>query len=200
MKQYSQRIAFLLAWTALLFPALALAHVGVGATHGFLSGLGHPFTGLDHLAAMIAVGLWAAQLGGRALWLVPLSFVSVMALSGLSAVFAVPAPYIESGITLSLLVLGVLIAAAVRLPVLASAAIVGLFAFFHGYAHGAEMPHSAGILTYAAGFVLATASLHLSGIGLAALVRQHSQAQWLRFAGAAVVLCGCISWSGNLIV
>jgi urease accessory protein len=197
MKQYSQRIASLLTWTALLFPTLALAHVGVGATHGFLSGLAHPFSGFDHLVAMLAVGLWAAQLGGRALLLVPLSFVAVMALSGLLAMFAVPAPFIESGITLSLLVLGVLIAAAVRLPVLASAAIVGVFAFFHGYAHGAEMPQNAEALIYAAGFVLATASLHLSGIGLAVLARQHSQAQWLRFAGAAVILCGCISWSGN---
>ncbi len=200
MKQYSQRIASLLTWTALLFPTLALAHVGVGATHGFLSGLAHPFSGFDHLVAMLAVGLWAAQLGGRALWLVPLSFVAVMALSGLLAMFAVPAPFIESGITLSLLVLGVLIAAAIRLPVLASAAIVGVFAFFHGYAHGAEMPQNADTLIYAAGFVLATASLHLSGIGLAVLARRHSQAQWLRFAGAAVILCGCISWSGNFIL
>jgi urease accessory protein len=123
-----------------------------------------------------------------------------MALSGLLAMFAVPAPFIESGITLSLLVLGVLIAAAIRLPVLASAAIVGVFAFFHGYAHGAEIPQNADTLIYAAGFVLATASLHLSGIGLAVLARRHSQAQWLRFAGAAVVLCGCISWSGNFIL
>jgi len=200
MKQYSQRIAFLLVLPTLLFPALAQAHAGIGATHGFLFGLAHPFSGLDHLVAMLAVGLWAAQLGGRALWLVPLSFVSAMALSGLSATFAAPIPFIEGGITLSLLVLGVLIAAAIRLPVVVSAAIVGVFAVFHGYAHGIEMPQNSDALTYAAGFILATATLHLSGIGLAVLARQHSQAQWLRFTGAAVILCGCISWSGNLIV
>lgn len=200
MKQYSKLFAFFLAPTTVLFSASAFAHAGIGEPHGILSGLGHPFSGLDHLAAMLAVGLWAAQLGGRALWLVPLSFVSVTAMSGLLAMFAVPIPFIEGGITLSLLVLGLLIAAAIRLPVLASAAIVCVFAVFHGYAHGAEMPQNADTLAYAAGFILATALLHLSGIGMSALAKKHSQAQWLRFAGVAVILCGCISWSGNSIL
>ncbi|MDO8311406.1 MAG: HupE/UreJ family protein [Sideroxyarcus sp.] len=196
MKQNSQYIASLLALFTLLFPILAQAHIGVGVPHGFLSGLGHPFSGFDHLAAMIAVGLWAAQQGGRAIWMVPLSFVSVMAVSGLLSMFAAPIPFIEGGITLSLLVLGLLIAAAIRLPVLASTAIVGVFAVFHGYAHGSEMPQHTDSLTYAAGFILATALLHLSGIGMAVFARKHSHAPWLRFAGTAVILLGGISWFG----
>jgi len=197
MKQYSQRIASLLVVPALFFSSLACAHVGVGEHHGFLSGLSHPFSGFDHLAAMIAVGLWGAQLGGRAVWLVPLSFVSVMAISGLLAMSDSPIPFIEGGITLSLLILGVLIATAIRLPVIASAAIVGLFAVFHGYAHAAEMPQNASALAYAAGFISATVLLHLSGIAMAVLARKHSHAQWVRFAGAAVVLFGCVSLFGN---
>ncbi len=196
MKQSSQGFAFFLAIPCVFLSTLAFAHIGVGETPGFLPGLGHPFSGFDHVAAMIAVGLWAAQLGGRAVWLVPLSFVSVMAVSGLLSMFAAAIPFIEGGITLSLLVLGLLIAAAIRLPVLASAAIVGVFAVFHGYAHGSEMPQNTDSLTYAAGFILATALLHLSGIGMAVLAGKHSHAPWVRFAGAAVILLGGISWYG----
>ncbi len=197
MKQYSQRITSLLALASLFFVSLANAHVGVGETQGFLSGLTHPFSGFDHLAAMIAVGLWAAQLGGRAVWLVPLSFVSAMALGGILSMFAVFIPFIEGGITFSLLVLGLLIAAAIRLPILASTILVGIFAVFHGYAHGAEMPQNVDALTYATGFVMATAFLHLSGIGLAVIANNHSHTQWLRFSGAAVVVCGVASLIGQ---
>lgn len=197
MKQYSQHIASLFVLPALFFSSLAFAHVGMGEHHGFLSGLGHPFSGFDHLATMIAVGLWGAQLGGRAVWLAPLSFVSVMTISGLLAMFGSPIPFIEGGITLSLLILGVLIAAAIRLPAIASAAIVGVFAVFHGYAHGVEMPQNASALAYTAGFIAATMLLHLSGIGITMLIRKHNHAPWLRFSGAAVVLCGCVSLFGD---
>jgi urease accessory protein len=174
-----------------LLPALAQAHPGVpGHTHGFANGLAHPLTGLDHICAMVAVGLWAAQRGGRALWLVPSVFVSVMILGGVLGMAAVPIPFVEPGIAASVLVLGVLIAAAVRLPLPASALLVGLFAVFHGYAHGAEMPASASGLAYGLGFVAATASLHLSGIGLGLLAQRFGSARLVRYAGAAIAACG----------
>ncbi len=177
------------------FSALADAHVGVGETHGFIHGLAHPFSGLDHVCAMIAIGLWAAQMGGRAVWRVPLTFMSVMALGGLLGMAAVPVAFVEAGIVMSLLVLGVLIAAAVRLPLLASSAIVGVFALFHGYAHGIEMPQSASGFEYTFGFVLATALLHVSGVGTALFAKNMGRVEWLRIAGAAIFLCGGGLWS-----
>ncbi len=181
-----------LPWLAVfLLPALAQAHPGFpGHTHGFANGLAHPLTGLDHICAMVAVGLWAAQRGGRALWLVPSVFVSVMACGGALGMAAVPLPFVEAGIVASVLVLGVLIAAAVRLPLPASALLVGAFALFHGYAHGAEIPGTASGLAYGLGFVAATAALHLSGIGLGLLARRFGSAQLVRYAGAAIAGCG----------
>lgn len=173
----------------IIAPNLAYAHAGVGAAGGWSHGLLHPFAGLDHLCAMIAVGLWAGQMGGRAMWLAPLSFLGVMALGGLLGAAAIPLPFVEGGILMSLLVLGVLIAAAIRLPLLASLATVGLFALFHGYAHGAEMPRSASGLSYALGFMSSTAALHLAGIGMAWLVRT-GHPQWLQMAGTSIALFG----------
>ena len=175
-------------------PSLAHAHVGVGEVHGFMHGLAHPFSGLDHLCAMLAVGLWAVQMGGRAMWRVPLTFVSAMALGGVLGMAGINIPFIEAGIVMSLPVLGVLLAAAMRLPLLASSAIVGVFALFHGYTHGIEMPLGASGFGYAAGFVLATALLHASGIGAALFARNKGRAEWLRIAGAAIALCGGGIW------
>jgi len=190
MKQSLHRFASLFAACAILFPSLAFAHVGVGEQQGFLFGLSHPFSGFDHLVTMIAIGLWAAQLGGQARWAVPLSFVMVMAFSGLLSMYVSPLPFVESGITLSLLILGLLIAATVRLPVMVSILIAATFAVFHGSAHGAELPPNISALTYASGFVTATALLHLSGIGIASLLNKYDRSQWLRLTGVAVVLCG----------
>ncbi|MBI5435610.1 MAG: HupE/UreJ family protein [Nitrosomonadales bacterium] len=194
MKQSSRCLKFLQLATVALFaigiPSLAHAHAGIGHASGWAHGLSHPVGGLDHICAMIAVGLWATQMGGRAIWLVPLTFVTVMALGGVLGMAAVPLAYTEQGIVMSLLVLGVLIAAAIRLPLAVSAAVVGVFAVFHGYAHGAEMPQSASALAYAAGFMLATALLHASGIGMALFAKGIGRAQWLRLAGAAIALCG----------
>ncbi len=180
----------------LLVPSLAHAHVGVSGTSGFGHGLGHPLGGLDHLCAMIAVGLWAAQMGGRAIWAVPLTFVSVMALGGIIGMAGLHLPFVETGILLSVLLLGVLITASVRLPLAASIVMVALFAIFHGHAHGAEMPANASGFAYAAGFIFATAMLHLCGIGLGIGMQKLARPQVVRFAGAAIVLCGVWLWVG----
>ncbi|ACR70630.1 hydrogenase [Edwardsiella ictaluri] len=148
-----------------------LAHTGVGATHGFWAGAYHPLSGLDHLLAMLTVGLWAAQRGGKALWGIPAAFVLTMIVGGaLALVFnRVPGQAIEFGITASVLVLGLLVAARVRLPLLPSCLLVGLFALFHGYAHGMEMPADADGLSYGLGFALVTALLHGAGLTLGLL-------------------------------
>lgn len=169
-------------------PTLAYAHPGHAG--GLAHGLAHPFGGLDHLAAMVAVGLWASQLGGRAAWLVPLSFVAAMALGGLLGVAAITLPHVETGILLSLLALGLLVAAAIRLPLALSAGIVGVFALFHGHAHGAEMTPGASAVAYALGFMVASAFLHLSGYTFGMAIR----ARLLRFAGAAVAMTGGWLW------
>lgn len=174
----------------LLLPNLAYAHIGSGETSGWAHGLTHPFLGIDHLCTMIAVGLWAAQMKGRAVYLVPLTFVCVMALGGALGMSATPLPYLEGGILMSLLALGVLIAAAIRPPLIVSTAIVGVFALFHGYAHGAEMPHSASGLSYATGFMLATATLHATGIAIATGLAKIGRPLWLRWAGASIAMLG----------
>ncbi len=160
----------------LALPVLAQAHPGHDGhelTWDFNGGFTHPLSGWDHLLAMIAVGLWAAQLGGRARWLVPVAFVGVMTLGAALGRTGVIFPGMEQGIAASVLVLGLLIAAAVRLPVTAGMALVGVFAIFHGFAHGAEMPGTAGGLFYGAGFVVATALLHAIGVGSGCLCRAH---------------------------
>lgn len=149
---------------ALLLPAVAWAHPGHAADAGLLSGIAHPFSGLDHLLAMLAVGIWAAQRGGRALWAWPVAFVALMSGGWAATLSGVTLPYIEQGIVASLLVFGLLIASATRLPVLAGAMVVGAFALFHGAAHGVEMPQGSPAL-YMAGFALSTALLHAMGLG-----------------------------------
>jgi urease accessory protein len=152
-----------------LAPAIALAHTGHGDTSGLMHGLSHPITGIDHVSAMVAVGVLAAQLGGRALWLVPLSFVGVMGLAGALGMAGIQLPFAEVGIALSVIVLGLAVAFRSTLPVLGAMALAGFFAAFHGYVHGAEMPAAVSGLPYAAGFVGATAMLHAVGIGVGLL-------------------------------
>jgi urease accessory protein len=134
-----------------------------------MHGLTHPITGIDHILAMIAVGVLAAQLGGRALWLVPLSFVAVMAAAGALAMAGIQVPFAELGIALSVMVLGMAIAFPLKVPALAAVALVGFFAVFHGYAHGLEMPASATALSYAAGFLGVTVLLHATGMSFGLL-------------------------------
>src|SRR5271156_212734 len=144
----------------------ASAHVGVGDTNGFIHGFSHPLSGIDHTLTMIAVGLFAAHLGGRALWLVPLTFVSVMVPAGIVGMAGTPLPFVEIGIGFSVVVLGLAIAFQFNPPTLAAMALVGFFAIFHGHAHGAEMPESTSGLEYGVGFISATALLHAVGIGI----------------------------------
>jgi len=165
----------ILSLAATLYPALAYAHVGVGETSGFAHGFAHPVSGLDHVLAMVLVGVLAFQLGGRALWLVPLAFVSMMAVGGTLGVTGVDVPLVELGIALSVIVRGAAVAFEVKAPVAIDAGLVGLFAVFHGHAHGAEMPDSADGVAYAGGFVIATALLHVAGIGLGLVVGKISQ-------------------------
>jgi urease accessory protein len=174
----------------LLVPSLADAHIGVGPASGLAHGFAHPLTGLDHIAAMVAVGLWAAQRGGRAIWIVPLTFVTVMSVGGLLGAIGVFVPFVQPGIVASVFVLGLLIATAARLPLLASSLLVGLFAVFHGHAHGAEMPETVSGIVYGVGFVLATASLHGCGIGLGMLARRAGSPRLIRYAGGATAALG----------
>lgn len=175
-----------IALTAITFCSIADAHPGHGS--GTMAGIAHPLLGLDHLLAMLAVGVWAAQLGGRAKWLVPASFVALMVLAGSVGMTSIALPMVESGIATSVLLLGLLIAFSVNVTPALGASIVGLFAVFHGYAHGAEMPPLGTSWQYGFGFVLATAALH--GLGLLLGRRLHKQGLWLRATGALVAASG----------
>jgi urease accessory protein len=191
------RTALRLAAAFVLIPSVALAHPGhVGAPdvlHGFL----HPFSGIDHILAMVAVGLFAVQLGGRALWLVPASFVTVMAAAGLAGMEGIELPHVETGIALSVLVLGAVIALRVNMPVAAAMGLVGFFAIFHGHAHGAEMPETASSLAYGAGFVAATAALHGLGIALGLMIGRTASAQRVaQIGGAAAAVVGVALLAG----
>lgn len=180
------------ALSALLLLAAAVpayAHVGVGATSSFAAGFSHPLSGLDHMTVMIAVGLWAALKGGKAIWAWPAAFVGVMLVGGALGMLHMPLPFVEPGILASVVALGLLVALAVDLPVSAGVAIIGLFALFHGHAHGTEVPENAGGLEYIAGFAVATAALHAVGIaaGLGLCIRFRGLA---RAAGAACAAIG----------
>jgi urease accessory protein len=187
--------SFLISAVFLLFTcAGAQAHLIPGDVRGFGSGFAHPLLGLDHLLAMTAVGLWAAQLGGRARWLVPASFVGVMIIGAALAMSGLRVPFVEEGVLLSVLVLGILITVAARFPLVASMAIVGLFAFFHGHSHGTEIPINAVGFAYGAGFALATVALHGCGIGLACEV-QSVRLPAVRWVGAAIAVTGICLWA-----
>jgi urease accessory protein len=171
-----------------LLPNLASAHILPGTSHGFQDGLMHPLTGWDHLLAMFAVGLWAAQQRGRAIWQIPLAFVSVMVLGGILGVTGVYMPGAELAIAISVLALGGLIATKTSFAPTLSMMVVGAFALFHGYAHGHEMPASASALPFSIGFVISTVTLH--GLGIGAGLGLRNQPRAMRFAGATIAACG----------
>lgn len=182
-----------IAAAALLFlgaTAPALAHPGHGEAHGFIHGFMHPIGGLDHVLAMVAVGLFAAHLGGRALWAVPAAFVTLMAVGGALGMNGVGLPYVETGVALSVVVFGLMLATGVALPVGFAMGLVGFFAIFHGHAHGAELPAGASGVSYAAGFMIATAALHGVGIGLGIGAGRLASTKAMRISGAAVAAAG----------
>ncbi|WP_240229362.1 HupE/UreJ family protein [Devosia lacusdianchii] len=176
-----------------LSPTLAFAHTGVGHTAGFFHGFEHPIGGIDHVLAMVAVGVFAYVMGGRALWLVPLSFVAMMVAGFALGIAQVEIPFVELGIALSSVVIGAAAALGRPMPTAGAMALVGMFAIFHGHAHGAEMPADTSGLTYAAGFVTATALLHLIGIaatfGVAKIIGKYGKLA-ARIGGAAFALGG----------
>lgn len=182
-----------LALGLLLATAPAWAHGDHGSGIGggsFATGFLHPFTGWDHVAAMVAVGLWGAFLGRPAIWVLPIVFPLVMAFGGFLGLVGVPVPGIEIGIALSAVVLGVMVAFAARPPLAVAAALVGVFAIFHGHAHGTELPGAADPLLYSLGFVLATGLMHAGGIAFGALARWPSGRWAVRASGGLIGFAG----------
>lgn len=182
----SKSIRWCIALMSVAFSSIAHAHPGHGG--GMMAGIAHPLFGFDHLLAMVAVGIWAYQLGGCAKWLVPASFVALMAVAGGVGMAGIGLPMVEAGIAASVLVLGLLIAFAIRVTPAFGAGIVALFAIFHGHAHGAEMPLLGSAWQYGIGFIVSTAALH--GLGMALGKGCAKQALWLRAAGAMVAAAG----------
>ena len=180
----------MIALMVFVLPSTASAHTATGTIGGFLSGFQHPLTGLDHIVAMVAVGLWGAFLGGRAMWTLPVVFPVVMAMGGAMGVLGVPLPGVETGIALSGVILGAMVAFAAKPPLWVAAVIVGVFAIFHGYAHGTELPESANAMTFAAGFVISTGLLHLGGIAFGLLVKWPWGRMAVRAGGVAIALVG----------
>ena len=166
------------------------AHEDAGMTGGFISGLTHPLFGFDHVVAMIAVGLWGAFLGSPALWILPVVFPVVMAFGGALGVLGVEVPLVETGIAASAVVLGLMVALALRPKIAIAAVIVGAFAIFHGHAHGTELPEAASPLAYSIGFVISTGLLHLAGIGFGHFTRWPQGILAVRAGGGAIALVG----------
>ena len=182
--------AVLLAGATLATPALA--HVQQGQAAGFVAGLLHPLSGMDHVLAMVAVGLWGAQLGAPAIWLLPVTFPLVMALGGFLGLIGVPLPGVEVGIASSAILLGSMVATQSRPPLWAAAALVGAFAVFHGHAHGTELPPGQSGLVYSAGFVVATGCLHATGVLIGLVHRWPWGRPALRLAGTGIAVAGLL--------
>ena len=181
-----------LAAAALLAAGPALAHTGAGAAHGFAAGLVHPMLGFDHLLAMVAVGLWAALVGGRAIWAWPVAFAGVMVVGAGLGLAPLGLPHVELSIGVTVVLLGLAAAFQLSLPVLVGAALCGIFALFHGYAHGAEIPAEAGALAYVLGFTLATALLHAVGLALGSAMIRIDRVWLPGLAGSAVTASGIV--------
>ena len=188
----SVRFSVWLAGLCLATAASVHAHPGHGGAAGWSSGFQHPLGGLDHVLAMVAVGLWAAQLGRRALWVLPVAFPAAMFLGAALGMSGAPVPGVEPAIALSAVVIGLAVFAVLRPPLWAAGAVVAGFAVFHGYAHGAELPAGAGVVGYLAGFGVATALLHAVGLALGLAGRMPAGRLALRSAGLAVALCGAV--------
>ena len=174
----------------------AIAHVGHGSTASFTAGLAHPLGGLDHVTVMVLVGLWAGLKGGRALWVWPATFVGVMLIGGILGMENVPLPFVEPTILASVVALALLVALAVDLPVSVGAGLLALFALFHGHAHGTEVAGTLNGVEYMAGFALATAALHLAGIGFALTMTHYSLRPAVRVVGALCIPIAAARYAG----
>jgi urease accessory protein len=174
----------------LLFPAHAFAHVERGQATGLITGLRHPWSGLDHVLAMIAVGLWGAQLGNPAMWLLPVTFPMVMSMGAMMGLLGIPLPGVEIGIALSAVLLGVMVVGEVRPKMFIAAMLVGIFAIFHGHAHGTELPAGQSGMLYSMGFVVATGCLHGIGITLGLIHRWPVGKLAVRCTGAFIAVMG----------
>ena len=188
-------ICFLAALLAVLAATPAFAHTG-STSGGLLGGFAHPLFGPDHVVAMVAVGLWGAFLGAPAIWLLPVVFPLVMAFGGALGILGVRIPHVETGIALSAVVLGAMVALALRPPLALAATLVGIFAVFHGHAHGAELPLGSDPVAFTIGFVVATGLLHLAGIGFGLLGRWPAGRIAVRAAGGAIALAGIAFLNG----
>lgn len=184
------RLRFAAALALALAATAAAAHVQQGQASGFLTGLSHPVSGLDHVLAMVAVGLWGAQLGPPAIWLLPVAFPMVMACGGFLGLVGIPLPGVEAGIAASGVALGLVVAAEARPPARVAALLVAFFAVFHGHAHGAELPAGQSALAYSLGFVVATGLLHAAGIAVGLVHRLPAGPVALRALGAVVAFGG----------
>jgi len=169
-----------------------MAHTGHSHGEGFGAGFFHPLLGLDHILAMVAVGLWAFQMGGKGIWVLPGSFIVAMLAGFGLGLSPVTLPVVEPGILASVILLGALVALAVRLPMAAAAGLTALFGIFHGFAHGVEMPAFGSALLYAIGFAVGTALLHAAGLGVGSAGRVAATSYVPRLAGAAIVVLGLV--------
>lgn len=170
--------------------SLAFGHTNVGETSGFIHGFSHPIGGADHLLAMFAVGLFAASVGGKSLYVIPLSFVGMMAIGGFLGINAVEVSFVEEAILASVVAIGALAAFGMRLPLVVASLIVGIFAIFHGVAHGAEMPISSNGFAYALGFIIATGLIHIAGIVFSVFVSKTLNSKITKATGLAISAAG----------
>ena len=187
---------YLVVISLLFVSSVAQAHTGENAGSGFVAGLSHPIFGLDHLLAMLAVGLWGSQAGGRAVFVWPVVFPLIMVAGAVMALAGIGLPFVEPGILASVIVLGLMVAIAVKPPLWVGALIVGALAIFHGHAHGTELPHSANAALYAVGFVLSTGAIHLAGIALGELRRIKTGTTLVRALGGLTALAGVVLAAG----
>jgi urease accessory protein len=188
--QFLSHVSWLVVVLLLALPEIASAHVKEGATGGFASGLSHPVSGLDHVLAMIAVGLWGAQLGLPAVWMLPVAFPMVMAFGGMVGLMGIPLPFVEVGIAVSAIALGAMVLTERKPPLPGALTLVGFFAVFHGHAHGTELQSGHSAILYSIGFVVATGCLHGVGIGIGLVHRWEPGKKALRAAGGAIAVAG----------
>ena len=189
----------MIAVFAILIPSSVSAHVGSGALGGFQSGFTHPIIGSDHLLAMLAVGIWGAQMGGRNVWTLPVTFPLIMAVGGIIGMSGIGLPQVELGIALSVVVLGLAIAFAWKAAEWIALLLIAVFAVFHGYAHGIELPRAVDPASYAMGFVVATGLIHIAGIGIGLLIEKPWKGLLARALGSLIALAGVYFVSGPLL-